>query len=67
MTSEAPFMQDSAVEEETEETDIAKTKNGLWKPQVHFVWDVLLDELLSEQDTAKGSFPEFFRILVDGT
>ncbi len=36
---------------------------------MHFVWDVLLDALLSADETdaaVKGSFPEFFRILVDG-
>ena len=48
---------------------MTRVKNGLWKPRVHFVWDILLDELLSTDQhdgTTKGSFPEFFRILVDG-
>ncbi|KAM5542581.1 hypothetical protein V8D89_003542 [Ganoderma adspersum] len=54
--------------DEDEETDIPKS--GSWKPQVHFVWDTLLDQVLpqSPQSAArapKGSFPDFFRIVVD--
>ncbi|OCH90301.1 hypothetical protein OBBRIDRAFT_887807 [Obba rivulosa] len=51
---------------EGEESDVPKV--GGWKPQVHFVWDMLLDQLLPDPDsgrTPKGSFPEFFRIVVD--
>lgn len=36
---------------------------------MHFVWDVLLDELLPPPESErapKGSFQEFFRIVVDG-
>ena len=62
--------QESGVDEDDDaDASASKAKTGLWKPQVHFVWDVLLDELLSTEQrdaTAKGSFPEFFRILVDG-
>lgn len=60
--------QDLLVEDDDEDST-SKGKNGLWKPQVHFVWDLLLDEVLSPAggDTTHTSFPEFFRILVDGT
>lgn len=44
-------------------------KSAAWKPQVHFVWDMLLDRVLSNK-THRGSntasFPDFFRIVVDG-
>ncbi|EMD34453.1 hypothetical protein CERSUDRAFT_55542 [Gelatoporia subvermispora B] len=43
-------------------------KTGGWKPQVHFVWDMLLDQVLPDAAsgrTPQGSFPEFFRIVVD--
>ncbi len=56
--------------DEEDEKEAPKSKSGSWKPQVHFVWDILLDEVLSEDDSessTRGSFPEFFRILVDGT
>ena len=60
--------QDSNVDEE-DNSGAPKSKSGAWKPQVHFVWDLLMDDLLPKsRDTANtdGSFPEFFRILVDG-
>lgn len=52
-----------------EEEDGPKVGGRSWKPQVHYVWDILLDELLPSQEsevTPKGSFQEFFRIVVDG-
>ncbi|KAH8991045.1 DNA polymerase phi-domain-containing protein [Lactarius hatsudake] len=39
-----------------------------WRPQVHHIWDELLDQLLPSEGsghTPKGSFPEFFRVVVD--
>ncbi|KAK7689133.1 hypothetical protein QCA50_007824 [Cerrena zonata] len=48
--------------DEDEDADV-KSKTASWKPQVHYVWDVLLSEVLA--DSSKGSFPELFRILVD--
>lgn len=44
-------------------------KSGAWKPQVHFVWDMLLDRVLStkiHKGSNTASFPDFFRIVVDG-
>ncbi|KZT11636.1 uncharacterized protein LAESUDRAFT_720895 [Laetiporus sulphureus 93-53] len=52
--------------DEDEEKDLPNP--GVWKPQVHSVWDMLLDEILSDstaERTRKASFPEFFRIVVD--
>ncbi|KAI0831759.1 DNA polymerase phi-domain-containing protein [Trametes gibbosa] len=52
--------------DEDQEADVPKS--GSWKPQVHFVWDMLLDQVLSKgagPRAPKGSFPEFFRIVVD--
>ena len=52
-------------DEDDEDADAdVKSKSGSWKPQVHFVWDALLSDVLTE--SSKGSFPELFRILVDG-
>lgn len=62
------MLQDFSVDEE-DESGAPKPKSGAWKPQVHFVWGVLLDDILGKvgaTNTADGSFPEFFRILVDG-
>ena len=66
------FVRQESDADEDEETDIPKS--GSWKPQVHFVWDMLLDQVLPAPSNAKGtverspkgSFPEFFRIVVDG-
>lgn len=46
----------------------SKPALGNWKPQIHFVWDVILDRLLSSKSTnaSKASFQEFFRVVVDG-
>ncbi|KAL5490426.1 POL5 [Sanghuangporus weigelae] len=50
------------------EDDAAKHAVGPWKPQLHFVWDVILNELLpTEGSTSSGSFQDFYRIVVDET
>lgn len=41
----------------------------MWKPQLNFAWDIILDQLLpgpNSQRPAKGSFQDFFRVVVDG-
>ncbi|VDB99939.1 unnamed protein product [Peniophora sp. CBMAI 1063] len=58
------------VMKEVDEDEEENAKGGArqWKPQVHYAWDVLLDELLPVEGsgkTPKGSFQEFFRIVVD--
>ncbi|KAI0781313.1 DNA polymerase phi-domain-containing protein [Trametes elegans] len=65
LTTLARILKESDADED-QETDIPKS--GSWKPQLHFVWDLLLDQVLPKADgtrASKGSFPEFFRILVD--
>ena len=71
-TTDVANLQPSAQEsdaDEDEESDVPKA--GSWKPQVHFVWDMLLDQVLPKpgvqgERAPKGTFPEFFRIVVDG-
>jgi len=38
--------QESTLDEDKGPND-AKSALGNWKPQVHFVWDIILDQLLS--------------------
>ncbi|KAG6821076.1 hypothetical protein H0H93_007235 [Arthromyces matolae] len=64
----ARILKESAVEdsEGKEAPKTAATAN--WKPQLHFVWDVILTQLLpgpNSSHSPKGSFQEFFRIVVD--
>ncbi|KAF5365721.1 hypothetical protein D9758_003270 [Tetrapyrgos nigripes] len=50
------------------ENEAFKSTNVHYKPQVHFAWDVLLEYLLlssPNSDTQKGTFVEFFRVVVD--
>ncbi|KAH9929645.1 DNA polymerase phi-domain-containing protein [Amylocystis lapponica] len=66
LTALAKVLKESNVDDD-EESDLPKS--GSWKAQVHFVWDMLLDEILSDPASgrrSKASFPEFFRIVVDG-
>ncbi|KAK1232279.1 DNA-directed DNA polymerase [Marasmius sp. AFHP31] len=62
----ALIMKEAAVEDES--GDAQKNAGGSWKPQLHFVWDVILNILLPVSDPdaqKKSNFPEFFRIVVD--
>jgi hypothetical protein len=54
--------------EDDDNNDVPKAAAGSWKPQLHYVWDAILDELLpiGSPDDSKRPFPEFFRIVVDG-
>ncbi|KAJ7219138.1 DNA polymerase phi-domain-containing protein [Mycena pura] len=50
------------------ENGAPKLAAGSWKPQLHFVWTVVLDQLLpgpNSRVVTKGSFQEFFRVVVD--
>ena len=43
--------------------------SGTWKPQLNFAWGIILDQMLpgpNSQFAPKGSFQDFFRIVVDG-
>ncbi|KAH9052566.1 DNA polymerase phi-domain-containing protein, partial [Lactarius vividus] len=47
---------------------VVRIPGRAWRPQVHHIWDELLDQLLPLEGsgyTPKGSFPEFFRVVVD--
>ncbi|KAJ8078693.1 DNA-directed DNA polymerase [Marasmius tenuissimus] len=62
----ALIMKEAAVEDES--GDAQKNAGGSWKPQLHFIWDVILNILLPVSDPdaqKKSNFPEFFRIVVD--
>ncbi|KAJ7109235.1 DNA polymerase phi-domain-containing protein [Mycena epipterygia] len=61
------ILKETATEADTE-NGVPKSAAGSWKPQLHFVWGIILDQLLPGPNSAvftKGSFQEFFRIVVD--
>ncbi|KAF9566303.1 hypothetical protein CPC08DRAFT_114924 [Agrocybe pediades] len=46
--------------------DPSKAPSGTWKPQLNFAWDIILDQMLpNSTKPAKGSFQDFYRIVVD--
>lgn len=49
-----------------EEKGNAKNNTGFWKPQLHFVWDIIFDKLLQTEQNAGNGFENFFRVVVDG-
>ncbi|TFK46446.1 hypothetical protein OE88DRAFT_1667862 [Heliocybe sulcata] len=56
--------------EDDEETGVKAAAAGAWKPQVHYVWDIILDALLPSTSSSpnkqpQGSLQEFFRVVVD--
>ncbi|KAL1735154.1 DNA polymerase phi-domain-containing protein, partial [Schizophyllum commune] len=54
--------------DEEDEDEVPKAQAGNWKPQLHFVWDIMLAELLpgeGAQTSTSGSFQEFFHHVVD--
>lgn len=55
--------------DEEDARDVPKASAGSWKPQLHYVWDIVLDQLLGPNSSSspKGSFQEFYRVVVDGT
>ena len=60
--------QETAFEGEGDD-GVVRNPGRAWRPQVHHIWDELLDQLLPLEGnghTQKGSFLEFFRIVVDG-
>jgi len=62
------WLQESTTDEDGIK-DSNKAPSGTWKPQLNFAWDIILDQLLpgpNSQRPAKGSFQDFFRIVVDG-
>ncbi|KAF7363316.1 hypothetical protein MSAN_00987000 [Mycena sanguinolenta] len=63
----ARILKETATEADAE-NGIPKSAAGSWKPQLHFVWSIILDQLLPGPNSVvftKGSFQEFFRVVVD--
>ncbi|KAF5358052.1 hypothetical protein D9756_001914 [Leucocoprinus leucothites] len=61
----ARILKESSLEDSEESI---KSGGGSWKPQLHFVWHYLLERYLPGPDSTsppKGSFQDFFRIVVD--
>ncbi|KAF7338414.1 hypothetical protein MVEN_02067200 [Mycena venus] len=61
------ILKETATEGDAENA-VPKSAAGSWKPQLHFVWGIILDQLLPGPNTVvftKGSFQEFFRVVVD--
>ncbi|KAJ7740748.1 DNA polymerase phi-domain-containing protein [Mycena maculata] len=53
---------------EADSESVPKSAASSWKPQLHFVWSFILDQLLPGPNSTvftKGSFQEFFRVVVD--
>ncbi|KAH8550146.1 DNA polymerase phi-domain-containing protein [Umbelopsis sp. PMI_123] len=55
------------LKETPSEDDEVKSSGSNWHPQLHSVWDVLLEQLVGEQasKSAKASFQEFWKVTVD--
>lgn len=53
--------------DEDGEKDPSKAPSGSWKPELHFVWDIIFDQLLPGPNgkPSRGSFQEFYRVVVD--
>ena len=55
--------------DDDDDKDVLQVTASNWRPQTHFVWDVLLDQLLPEQNLTASDrtlFQEFFQVVVDG-
>ncbi|OXH24380.1 DNA polymerase phi subunit [Cryptococcus neoformans] len=50
-----------------EEDGVSATITGSWKPQLHFVWNIILDRYFgsSALSTTLAPFQDFFRVVVD--
>lgn len=59
-----PLSQDSGAYDE-DDKDAVKSATGVWKPELHYVWDIVLNRCLSHSGS-DGGFQELFRIVVDG-
>ncbi|KAI9446728.1 DNA polymerase phi-domain-containing protein [Lactarius indigo] len=63
----ARILRETGFEGEGDNT-VVRIPGREWRPQVHHIWDELLDQILPLESSGyspKGSFPEFFRIVVD--
>lgn len=61
------MLQESSSDEE-ETKDLLKAPSGCWRPQLNFSWNIILDQVLPSPNSkvTKGSFQDFYRIVVDG-
>ncbi|KAF7304662.1 hypothetical protein MKEN_01180100 [Mycena kentingensis (nom. inval.)] len=60
----AKILKESAIDSDEQ----GASATGSWKPQLHFVWDALIERFLESTgspNATKGTFPEFFRVVVD--
>ncbi|KAK8861548.1 hypothetical protein IAR55_002370 [Kwoniella newhampshirensis] len=54
-----------------EDEGIAASTSGSWKPQLHFVWNIILDRYFPKltsptfENTSEAPFQDFFRVVVD--
>ncbi|KAK0210612.1 DNA polymerase phi-domain-containing protein [Desarmillaria ectypa] len=51
-----------------DEESSSRSSGSSWKPELNFAWDIIFDYLLpstGSNQQPKGTFPEFFRIVVD--
>ncbi|KAK2460593.1 hypothetical protein APHAL10511_007063 [Amanita phalloides] len=47
-----------------EDEDVFKLGTSIWKPELHFVWDIILDHCLLHSKS-ESNFQEFYRVVVD--
>lgn len=62
------LLKESDVEDEEEGVKVAES-TGSWKPQLHYVWNTILEAYFpssqSPPNSAQASFQDFFRVVVD--
>jgi DNA polymerase phi len=63
MSSSTQSLQESSFEGEDASAQAGAVS---WKPQLHFVWDTMLERVAKKSEDT-SSLPDFFRIVVDGT
>ncbi|TDL27573.1 hypothetical protein BD410DRAFT_762651 [Rickenella mellea] len=64
----ARILKESNVDDSSEpQPQQSRPHTGSWKPQLHFVWDTIFDNLLYTGQTKRtsGNFQDFFRVVVD--
>ncbi|KAK6907306.1 hypothetical protein I203_101296 [Kwoniella mangroviensis CBS 8507] len=53
-----------------DDESVSASTSGNWKPQLHFVWNIILDHYFPKSDEKSGNngeapFQDFFRVVVD--
>nr|ODO02406.1 DNA polymerase phi subunit [Cryptococcus depauperatus CBS 7855] len=53
----------------SEEEGVTASATGMWKPQLHFVWNIIMERYFSEtgvsSSKSEAPFQDFFRVVVD--